>query len=130
MVSPRLQSLLTAKDPQRMHIRSQMVALLDVQAVCQLTEGSQAVSEGRCTVLPEKKGKKSQRMVPENQPIGLKPRLSRELGLAEKRLECYPPCSEWGQPDNSVPILSAQRQQQGCGQISCLSKMSVSGLEL
>lgn len=48
------------KAPQRRHIRSQMVALLEFQAVLQLTEGSQAVSEGRCTVLPEKKGKRSQ----------------------------------------------------------------------
>lgn len=44
-------------------------------------------------------------MVPENQPLGPRSRLSRELGLAEKRLECYSPCSEWGQPDNTMPRL-------------------------
>lgn len=77
--------------------------------------------------MPEKKGNKSQAWS-QKAAIGLKLRLNRELCLAEKRLECCTLCSEWGQPDNIMPSLSAQHQV--CGQTSCPSEMSVSGLEV
>lgn len=127
MGSPSLQSLRTAKQPpKKAHSESDgsPVGIPGSLSVDRRIPGSvrgEVHSPAR---------EEEPRMVPENQPLGLKPRLSRELGLAEKRLECYPPCSKWGQPDNTLPRLSAQQQQQGGEQIPCLSQMSVSGLEL